>query len=146
MVKLCAVEVAQLICGKDAELQITQIPISSIAVHDQIKHMSEDIYRKWWNKYREAAKNMFAFGWINCCFKLRSTSHFCSVDVSESHERKLCLLWISKRNETVDITGVVKAFLDFCSLSWDLVVLPPRWENFRIPGFCQKDKSKYGIQ
>jgi hypothetical protein len=39
-------EVAQLICGKDAKLQIAQIPLSSDTIHDRIKHMTEDIRRK----------------------------------------------------------------------------------------------------
>jgi hypothetical protein len=53
---------AQLMCGKDAKLQIAQTPLSSDTIHDRIKLMPEDIHRKWWNKYREAAKNMFVVG------------------------------------------------------------------------------------
>jgi hypothetical protein len=88
---------------------------------------------KWWSKYREGARNLFAVGWINWCFRLVSTSHFCSVCASESH-RRLSLLWTSERN----IMGMVNEFLDSCSLSWDLVVLPLCWEKFRIYGCRQK--------
>jgi hypothetical protein len=39
-------EMAQLMCGKGAKLQIAQIPISSDITYDRTKHMSEDIRGK----------------------------------------------------------------------------------------------------
>jgi hypothetical protein len=46
VVKPCSMEIAEVMCGKDAKLKIAQIPLSNYSIHDQIKGMSEDIRKQ----------------------------------------------------------------------------------------------------
>jgi hypothetical protein len=41
--------------------------------------------------------------------------------------------------EAVDITAIVGEFLDTCSHSWDIEVLPPCRENFMIKMFLREN-------
>jgi hypothetical protein len=46
LVKPYSMEIAEVMCGKDAKLQIAQIPLSNYSIHHKIKDMLEDIRKQ----------------------------------------------------------------------------------------------------
>jgi hypothetical protein len=57
----CAIEMAELICDKDAKLKITHIQLSKDTIHDRIKDITESIRKKRWSKQTEVRQKSTSY-------------------------------------------------------------------------------------
>lgn len=128
LIKPCAMEMAEIMCGKDAKFKISQIPLSNNTIHDRIKDMSEDVLQQIVEQIQESPEKIGlqldeSTDVSNCAQLLVFVKYVYKNEIKEDF---LFCEPLTETTKAVDIMSIMNVFLlpmGFLGTMWELFVL-----------------------
>ena len=122
LIKPCAIEMVELVCGNDAKQKIAQIPLLNDTIHDRIRDMSLDILRQ-------------VVGQIKASPEKISLQLYETTDVSNCAQLIVFVRYVYqngikdefhfcdqlKQTTKAVVFSIMNEFFDSNALSWDFV-------------------------